>query len=201
MNDFNKTEIYQWQNLPGADNLSLNNRIKHLFIYVKKKKMLASRWRATVIEGNKLAFTSHWEFTWKKPNLALSSYVVKQRGLWIYLFIVQTQHYCPEIQNMEFSLSGWNRTLSSLTPSRIWRPLCTSRTQRAHWRSSLYRSLYSAPKEILHTYVFFLMMNFQAPLTMSIHILFASLSFPKFDDEASDKEAHCEIKSSLSTQT
>ena len=37
--DFNKTEIYQWQNLPGADNLSLNNRIKHLFIYVKKKNV------------------------------------------------------------------------------------------------------------------------------------------------------------------
>ena len=32
---FNKTEIYQWQNLPGAGKLSLNNRIKHLFIYVK----------------------------------------------------------------------------------------------------------------------------------------------------------------------
>ena len=161
--DFNKTEIYQWQNLPGAGNFSFNNRIKHLFIYVKYIYILASRWRATAAtEGNKLAFTSHWEFTWKKSNLGLSRCVVKQRGL------------CPEIQNTEFSLSGWNRTLSSLTPSRIFRPLCPSRTQRAHWRASLYWSLYSAPKDILHTYVFLLMMNFQAPLTMSIHILFAS---------------------------
>ena len=31
----------------------------------------------------------------------------------------------------------------------------------------MYRSLYSAPKDILHTYVLLLMMNFQAPLTMS----------------------------------
>lgn len=43
LTDFNKTEIYQWQNLPGADNLSLNNRIKHLFIYVKKKKKKVSK--------------------------------------------------------------------------------------------------------------------------------------------------------------
>lgn len=33
--DFNKTEIYQWQNLPGAGNFSFNNRIKHLLICVK----------------------------------------------------------------------------------------------------------------------------------------------------------------------